>query len=296
MAAGSASQGSESLATRPAPIMPGQVPVKMPRNAAETVTVDTLRTGTASAALVAGRPLQQGAMHQIDARLEELPLEDSPIQPRKSAMTDPGLRQNARVAANPIPTATILATNTPVADVPMALSDSAKLLSAVEAAAGSDDLGLARAGGLTSQAAQITTSHALAGPATARHVASQMAIAILQTNGGPTELSLNPPELGKVRLRLTAQDTSIVLMVQADRPETSDMMRRHIDVLAQEFRTLGYGNIRFEFGSGNGAQPDADRQGGDAPSSERDDIPLQTSDIETVQQQAALRGGLDLRL
>ncbi len=36
----------------------------------------------------------------------------------------------------------------------------------------------------------------------------------------------------------------------ADRPETLELMRRHIDILAQEFRDIGYGSAEFSFGQG----------------------------------------------
>ena len=42
------------------------------------------------------------------------------------------------------------------------------------------------------------------------------------------------------------------LTLTAERPETLDLMRRHIDQLAQDFRDLGYRNLAFSFASEGG--------------------------------------------
>jgi flagellar hook-length control protein FliK len=88
---------------------------------------------------------------------------------------------------------------------------------------------------------------------TARHVATQIAVAITNNPGKSTEIALNPEELGRVRLSLSANDGAITLNVVAERPETQDLLRRHMDLLAQEFRQLGYTSISFSFGEQNGA-------------------------------------------
>ncbi|MBE0413769.1 flagellar hook-length control protein FliK [Yoonia sp.] len=92
-----------------------------------------------------------------------------------------------------------------------------------------------------------------------RHVAGQMAVVLSGQSGQTTEIALNPEELGRVRMTMTVADQSITLHVLADRPETTDLMRRHIDALTQEFRALGYDNIAFSFG-GDGGAADADAQ------------------------------------
>ena len=79
-------------------------------------------------------------------------------------------------------------------------------------------------------------------------------MAVTNANGKTTEISLNPEELGRVRLSLTAADGGITLNIVAERPETQDLMRRHIDQLTQQFRELGYGTISFSFGKNGGEQ------------------------------------------
>ncbi|MDO6591418.1 hypothetical protein DS901_09920 [Loktanella sp. D2R18] len=83
---------------------------------------------------------------------------------------------------------------------------------------------------------------------TARHVASQIAVAVTERSGRPTEISLNPEELGRVRMTMSVIDTAITLTISAERQETADLLRKHIETLSQEFRELGYNDISFSFG------------------------------------------------
>lgn len=86
-------------------------------------------------------------------------------------------------------------------------------------------------------------------PELPRHISMQVVTAIQR---GPAEknleLTLNPAELGRVRISLTPGDAGIVVTIVAERPETLDMMRRHVDTLAQDFLGLGYGRAEFNFG------------------------------------------------
>ncbi|MFZ3585197.1 flagellar hook-length control protein FliK [Loktanella sp. DJP18] len=89
-------------------------------------------------------------------------------------------------------------------------------------------------------------------PLLAQHVAQQLSVALRQTSDRATELTLDPVELGRVRMTVTAQDQTIVLSVTTDRPETADLMRRHVDVLQQEFRALGFTSVTMQFGTAQG--------------------------------------------
>ena len=62
-----------------------------------------------------------------------------------------------------------------------------------------------------------------------------------------TEITLRPEELGRVQMRMRGQEGQILLQVVTERPETHDLMRRHIDVVERAFRDLGYSEIAFEF-------------------------------------------------
>ena len=97
-----------------------------------------------------------------------------------------------------------------------------------------------------------------------RNIAVQIAQAMRQ--GGaerPMELVLSPAELGRVRISMQAGDGAMTVHVMADRPETLDLMRRHIDMLAQEFHDIGFGTAEFAFGQN---APESDAQRNDDPS------------------------------
>lgn len=92
-----------------------------------------------------------------------------------------------------------------------------------------------------------------------RNIAVQIAQAMRQGGADrPMELVLSPAELGRVRISLQAGDGAMTVHVLADRPETLDLMRRHIDLLAQEFHDIGYGSAEFAFGQN---APDGGTQG-----------------------------------
>ena len=94
-------------------------------------------------------------------------------------------------------------------------------------------------------------------PGTARAVAVQLAEALITTQGSKVDIVLNPVELGRVRMVLSPSESGISVSITAERPETLELMRRHIDQLTEEFRALGYQDIGFEF-SGEGPDRDFD--------------------------------------
>lgn len=81
-----------------------------------------------------------------------------------------------------------------------------------------------------------------------RHLALQLLDVARQLPDRPVELTLEPAELGRVRMTLSAGETTMNVSLSFERPETADMMRRHIDLLAEEFRQLGYRDVTFDFG------------------------------------------------
>lgn len=89
------------------------------------------------------------------------------------------------------------------------------------------------------------------------HVSRQVAEALQHMPGKPVEISLNPEELGRVRLGVTTSEAGIVVSVLAERQETIDLMRRHINALETAFQAIGYSDISFSF-AGNDT-PDGDQ-------------------------------------
>ncbi|MCF6233677.1 MAG: flagellar hook-length control protein FliK [Rhodobacteraceae bacterium] len=138
----------------------------------------------------------------------------------------------------------------------------------------------------------------LARPETARMVASQMAEAVMRTQNNKIEIALNPEELGRVRMVLSTTELGVTVSIVAERVETLDLMRRHIDQLAKEFRELGYQNIGFEFSGGesshgsDGDSTDVETKLPTSPDDQRDAVG--SIQIETAR--ASQPSGLDLRL
>ena len=136
----------------------------------------------------------------------------------------------------------------------------------------------------------------LAAPEIPRHVARQLVEAARQLPERPVELTLNPTELGRVRLTFTLTDGGINVAVLAERGETMDLMRRHIETLAQEFRDLGYADVGIQF-SQNG-QGGADQDSANAQT-RPNAIQATMSELETtIPAKVSLEpsSGLDLRL
>lgn len=86
-----------------------------------------------------------------------------------------------------------------------------------------------------------------------------------EIGSGTVEITLDPPELGRVRLSLLETGGSMTLSIVAERPETADLMRRNVDLLNQEFARSGLDapNVRVDAGSG----------GNDGSAGRREEIP-----------------------
>ena len=138
--------------------------------------------------------------------------------------------------------------------------------------------------------------HGLIRADTPRMIGRQMAEALHRLPGGPVEISLNPEEPGKVRLNLLAGESGITVHVLAERSETLDLMRRHIDQLARELQSLGYENIAFGFAEGK-SQNNHDHAGNKNPqSSSANPLPGKVADPEMTRLSLGATSGLDLRL
>lgn len=127
---------------------------------------------------------------------------------------------------------------------------------------------------------------------TAQAVVQQLSVAVAQASGKTTEIALNPEELGRVRLTLSAGDGALTLAVFAERPETQDLLRRNIDMLAQEFRALGYQDLSFSFGgegqAANSDEPAEEEWPTSSTMTEGEEIEVRSTSQAT--------SGLDLRL
>lgn len=87
-------------------------------------------------------------------------------------------------------------------------------------------------------------------PEPARGVAVQVAEVISTARERSIELKLYPEELGRVSMTLSHDGGALTVALTAERGDTLELMRRHIDLLGQELRQLGYGSVDFTFGDG----------------------------------------------
>ncbi|OED48562.1 hypothetical protein AB838_11670 [Rhodobacteraceae bacterium (ex Bugula neritina AB1)] len=137
-------------------------------------------------------------------------------------------------------------------------------------------------------------------PELPRMIASQIAEAFAAKGEQKVEVSLNPQELGQVKMRVVTSETGITMIIQAERPETSDLMRRHIHELAEEFRRMGYEDISFEFSGGQSGGENTDENADDGTGQSAGVVGSQSGD-ETAGTQATqnLRlgsAGVDMRV
>ncbi|SNS11388.1 flagellar hook-length control protein FliK [Antarctobacter heliothermus] len=130
-------------------------------------------------------------------------------------------------------------------------------------------------------------THRADATATVRQVAEGMA----RLSEGSVEIRLSPEELGQVRMQLLPSDTGMTVHVSADRPETLDLLRRHIDQLARDLADAGYDGASFTFSEGDRGQRDGH------PPTDRDGAIVATEDQHTTRAPVAAGAtdGLDLR-
>ena len=80
-----------------------------------------------------------------------------------------------------------------------------------------------------------------------RVLPQNLAESLIQQSGRHVEVTLNPEELGRVRMLLSSADGNISLIITGERQDTLDLLRRHIDALVQDFRKMGFESVGYEF-------------------------------------------------
>ena len=63
----------------------------------------------------------------------------------------------------------------------------------------------------------------------------------------PIEITLQPEELGRLRMVLQPSEASMTVSISAERAETLEILRRHIDQLTSQLKDLGYTNLDLNF-------------------------------------------------
>lgn len=120
---------------------------------------------------------------------------------------------------------------------------------------------------------------------TARSVAQQLSAVTLRAGNDRIDVALFPEELGQVRLSISGQEGQILVTISAERADTSELIRRHLDLLAREFGAAGYADVAFAFDDGSQREasehprnsddpPDTPRDNSAEPDKESTDAPL----------------------
>ena len=102
-------------------------------------------------------------------------------------------------------------------------------------------------------------------------------------------------------MRVMTTDVGVTVTINAERPETEDLMRRHIQDLAREFKEMGFSDISFQFGSDAqaGQSEDGDGNGGAGGSGlqgEGDAVEEAQSGLPLSQQLNIAADRLDIRI
>ncbi len=139
--------------------------------------------------------------------------------------------------------------------------------------------------------------------ALARHASLQVVAAAQGRPGDSVALTLSPEELGRVHLQFHGQNGSMTVSLTIERPETLDLMRRHIETLTQELRNIGYREVNIGFGQegarqggfGYGHGPGPELQTGDGTSEPHSSPPEDMSPPRRLSGGTA-DAGIDIRL
>ncbi len=114
----------------------------------------------------------------------------------------------------------------------------------------------------------------------------------------PVELTLNPEELGRVRMTLRSIDGAMAVTITVERPETLDLLRRNIDLLGDQLRDIGYEKLSFEFaGQGKEFSDDSNENNDQSPTLTDSKSDTEETDLPTpARVDFAPDGGIDIRL
>lgn len=142
------------------------------------------------------------------------------------------------------------------------------------------------------QSTPFTAPHRMELP---KHVSRQIAEALQHMPVKPVEISLSPEELGRVRLAVSHSEAGILVSVLAERPETIDLMRRHINSLEAAFQEIGYSDIAFSFAGGEPSGDDGnDRNATGNTTVLIDDMP--SGDTTQINLDTKAPAGVDIRV
>lgn len=132
-------------------------------------------------------------------------------------------------------------------------------------------------------------------PALPPALATDLTAIVARQPEGPVEITLAPEELGRLRITLSQEGDVLRIIVQAERGETLDLLRRNADVLMQEIRSSGFSGGTFSFSGWGGGQGGAAAQNPSQPPGTPPRDAPHAAQLPAPKASAA-QAGLDLRL
>jgi len=114
--------------------------------------------------------------------------------------------------------------------------------------------------------------------------------------GRVTELALDPPELGRVRMSVSDIAGVLTLVISAERPETADLMRRHMGLLAEEFQRNGVDSPHVSISHDGAGTGSGERHTTTAPAGLTEAKAEGPTDQPLPKSGRSSEGNLDLRL
>lgn len=147
---------------------------------------------------------------------------------------------------------------------------------------------------------QARLQQALANPA---QVLRQVSEAARSTDKGVIEVTMDPPELGRLRLSMSESAGVMNITISTEQSATNDLMRKHIEMLRRDFIEMGYDNVSFSFEQGDlggQRQHESPTQTGEAghtgPADTAEAAKADPVTSPPQQQPTGVSAGLDLRL
>ena len=117
----------------------------------------------------------------------------------------------------------------------------------------------------------------------------------LPSRPGSVEIRLDPRELGSVRITLSSADGAMTALVVAERPETADLLRRHMGDLESALREAAGREVSVDVsGGGSMAERGRDPTPGTVATIGAEERPAAA--IPSPRPAASGGRGLDLRL
>ena len=254
---------------------------KGPGSAPEAIAVPKDSTPLTSSVAEPARQVIRSATGDRDTKREV------PVQSTQSGATHTAIAGGPALAVGPAPKAALFVPADGMPAEPMPIEVAPDAAPDVEQAR-MDVSGRDAVAGQSSASARTETVRP-------QVVFAQLAEAARTLREGQMEITLVPEELGRVRLTMTPSEAGMAVTILAERPETLDLMRRNIELLARDLAGQGFENLSFSFG-GSGA--------GDAGTEHSRDAlveyiaPAAGTAAETLDPRPAASGGpgLDLRL